>query len=660
LSVSAIIKIGGAVLQRKIYLKKLDVSDALEKYKAELQQRGFFFDESEIIQTRKSARRVLAEAVYAKRNVPAYNSAAMDGIAVRSVDTAGASKVRPKILQKNQFEFINTGNPMKIPFDSVIMIENVHVIDEDHVQIFESIPPFHNVRLIGEDVCEQDMIFTRYHRLRPYDVALLLAAGVFEVKVLKKMKAIVIPTGGEVVQPEDEIDVGAIPETNSVMIKAYLEELDVDVNVNDVVPDSLDLISETILKAVESYDLIFLNAGSSAGSFDYSYHALEQLGKVVVHGLNVRPGKPTILGIIRNKPVICLPGYPGSCYVILENIVKPLINEKYRIITEKNLFLEASSLRRVVSSISEDEFITVSLAKIKDRYVFVPLKRGAASMDALSKMSGTVVVQKGVELLDEGDKVTVGLNRSLEEIDKNILFVGSHDPLISIIADLLKQKDFSLNMSIVNAGSMGAVAAVAKNCAHIGGIHLFDPVSGEYNVPYLKRYLPQYILMKFVKRNQGLIVQKGNPKKIENLFDLTRKDIRFVNRQRAAGTRILLDYHLSKLGIDPSQINGYEDEEFTHINLALKIKKGMADVGLGIAFAAKIMDLDFIPLIWEDYDLLVLEEFFNDDRFQIIMDLILSKNFCNSDLIYQGYDLSSVGKIIRGENCDQISGNNNQ
>ncbi|MEJ5228628.1 MAG: molybdopterin biosynthesis protein [Pseudothermotoga sp.] len=638
-------------MERKIYLRKLDVAEALQRYKKSLQDSAFFTPQTQIIPTAQALGRVLAKPVYANRSVPTYNGAAMDGVMVRSVDTTEASKTNPKTLSKGQFKFVNTGNPLEPPFDAVIMIENIHIIDDDHIQILESVPAFHNVRLIGEDLSEKDMIFTRYHRLKPCDLSLLLAAGVFEVEVLKKLKVIVIPTGNEVISPESEPKEGFIPETNSALIKNYLCQIDsaIDVEIHPVVEDKYESLLSTLSEVISSYDMVLLNAGSSAGSFDYSYHVLEKLGEVIAHGLNIRPGKPTILATVEGKPVIGLPGYPGSCYVVLEQIIKPIVLEKLRTIPLNETVVEALSTRRIFSSISEDEYIRVSLAKVKDRYVFVPLKRGAASMEALARMDGTIVVPKGLEVLDEGQKAIVRTCKSIEEIDKNILFIGSHDPLLSILADMIKEKDFTLNIAITNVGSMGGLIAIAKEYAHIGGLHLFDPESGTYNIPYLKKYLKDFVLVKFLRRNQGLIVQKSNPKGIKDLFDLTRKDIRFVNRQKASGTRILLDYHLSKLGIDPRQINGYEDEEFTHISLALKIKKGLADVGLGVASAAQIMDLDFIPLYWEEYDLLILPEFSKDDRFELMMNIVLSQEFRNNALTWQGYDLSNVGQIIRGD-----------
>ncbi|AEH50536.1 molybdopterin biosynthesis protein [Pseudothermotoga thermarum] len=635
---------------RKIYLHRLDLPEALDKYIKKLDETGFFKVESEVIPTRLALNRVLAGSVYARKSVPMFISAAMDGIAVQSQHTVGATKANPKRLKKDQFVFINTGNPMPEGFDAVIMIEDVNIVDEETVEIYESVPPYHNVRMIGEDVCEGDMIFTRYHLLKPQDLALLLAVGVFEVEVVKKMKACMIPTGTEIVEPEKITNDLHIPETNSVIVKNFLSMLGVDVEVLPPVPDDPTIIKEIVQNIAHDFDMILLGAGSSAGTVDYSYQVAEDLAEVIVHGINIRPGKPTILAVLKTnpgKPLIGLPGYPGSCYVILEEIVKPIVLRKYKLILPKSERIYAVSTRRISSSISDDEIIRVSVGKVLDKYFFIPLKRGAAVMEPLTKMDGKVVIPRGVEIVEEGELCQVETSKSLEEIDKNILFVGSNDPIISILADFVKKYDYTIGMSISNVGSMGGLAAIAKKQAHIAGIHLLDAESGEYNIPYLKKYLENFVLMKFVKRSQGLIVQKGNPKNIKSLLDLTKKGVRFVNRQKASGTRILLDYHLQKLGIDPSHIEGYQDEEFTHLGVALKVKNGFADVGLGIALAAEIFNLDFIPLFWEEYDLLFLPEFLHDERFQLLLDVISSKDFLDFASKLKGYDLGQISKIIK-------------
>ncbi|MEN3007580.1 molybdopterin biosynthesis protein [Pseudothermotoga sp.] len=627
-----------------MYLKKMDLDQVLKRYLERLRDVGFFERKVERVKTRDALGRTLASAVFAHRSVPHYNAAAVDGIAVRSVDTIGASKHAPKKLTKDRYEFVNTGQPIREGFDAVIMIEDVHFLQDSSVQVFEPVPQFHNVRLIGEDVVEYDMLFPRYHRLAPQDLALLLAAGVFEVDVLKKMKCVVVPTGDEIVDPTAELKEGLIPETNSLLVKAFLEKLGAEVAVFQIVKDDVRMLEEALHAFLPKSDMLLFIGGSSAGEKDFVYRLLEKTGEVFAHGLNLRPGKPTVLSIVEKKPVIGLPGFPSSCFTVLERIVRPIIDEWYGRRDCEADFVEAESVRRVHSFVGEDEIVRGVVAKVKERYVFVPLKRGSAVMSSLSRMNGTLVVPKGEEVIEEGQKVWIKLESSKCCIDDTVLFVGSNDPLVDRLVDLLCER--KLNLTVVSVGSLGGVRAIARAQAHLGGIHLFDPETETYNLPYLRKMLNNFVLVKFAKRLQGIVVQKGNPKSIKTLYDLARSDVKFINRQKASGTRILLDYYLEKLGIEPSKINGYENEESTHIGVALKVKKGLADAGLAVAYVAKLMDLDFVPICWEDYDLLILPEFFEDERFKIILDVTTSNEFRNLASAYAGYDISEAGKII--------------
>jgi putative molybdopterin biosynthesis protein len=631
-------------LDRKIYLKKMDLDRALELYLSRLRETGFFQPRTENIKVSEALDRVLARAVFALRSVPHYNSAAVDGIAVRSSDTVQASKHAPKRLDRDHFAIVNTGQPMPEGFDAVIMIEDVHFLEDGSVEIFEPVPSFHNVRTIGEDVVEYDMLFCRYHRLAPQDLSLLLAAGVFEVEVVKKPECVVVPTGDEIVDPSSELKEGSIPETNSILVKAFLERLGASVKVHDPLGDDPTKLASALQELLPTHDLVLFIGGSSAGQKDYVYRVLEKHGEVLVHGLSIRPGKPTILAIVEEKPVIGLPGFPASCFTVLERVVKPILQAWYRSSESNEDFLEAEVATRMFSSVGDDEFVRVMLAKVKDRYVCVPLKRGAATMSSLTKMDGTIVVPKGQEVIDEGKKVQVLLTASRKRIDNTVLFVGSNDPLIDRLSDLLIER--GLNLSVVNVGSLGGVRAIAKSYAHLAGVHLFDSESETYNLPFLRKMMKHFVLVKFVKRLQGLVVQKGNPKSIKSLHDLARKDVKFVNRQKASGTRILLDHYLSKLGIDPRQINGYEKEELTHAVVALKIKRNLADVGLAVSYVAQLMDLDFVPLCWEEYDLLVLPEFLKDERFGIILDVMASSDFKNVVSESSGYDISDLGRVV--------------
>ena len=632
-------------MRRKIYLKKRDLEDGKREYFEELEKAGFFENEVEAVKTIDSLERVTAEPVYALRSVPHYTSAAMDGIAVRSEVTIGASETSPKILKEGEdFIFVNTGDPVLEPYDAVIMIEKVRVLEDGKAMIFEPVFPMNDLRPIGEDVTAGEMIVTRYHEIEHYDIPLFLAAGVFEVPVLKKLKAVVIPTGDEIVSPESDLSGGKIPETNGSMTVSFLRENGVDAILKDPVKDDPELIKEAISESLKSFDIVFTIAGSSAGSKDYTYGVLEEMGKVVVHGLNIKPGKPVILAIVDGKPVIGLPGFPVSLEVVLQNVVKDLIMRKYKKVEKIPKKLKAISSTRISSSISEDEFIRGVVAKVEGKTVFSPLKRGAANLISLTRHDSILIVEKGRVVVDEGEEIEVDYKGG--DLEGKILVVGSHDVLMDVLADLLRKRDYRIRISSSNVGSMGGIIAVSKGYAHMGGTHLLDPQTGEYNIPYIEKITKDYVLVNMSYRIQGLIVQKGNPKGIKGIEDLAREDIRFINRQKASGTRMLLDHLLKEYGIAPSKINGYEIEEISHLGLAIKIKSGMADVGLGIESVARILDLDFIPIAKERYDLIVNKRFFESEVFKMVMEVLKSEEFRKEAEKIGGYDLSESGRVI--------------
>ncbi|MCD6450648.1 MAG: molybdopterin biosynthesis protein, partial [Thermotogaceae bacterium] len=531
-------------------------------------------------------------------------------------------------------------------YDSVIMIENVEIIDENHVQIRSSVYPYKDLRKVGEDICKGEMVFPRYHTLTPADISFLMMAKVFEIPVIKKLKILLIPTGNEIVKPEEATEEFQIPETNSLMIKNYLERYNAMVDVHDILPDDIDIIKDTIDNKIEEYDLILVNAGSSAGSKDFTYHVINDLGEVIVHGINIKPGKPAVLGVIEGKPVIGLPGFPVSCNIILEEIVKPLVlnKTKYELYYD-NEVIEGISGKRIHSSITEKEYLRVGVGKVGENYVAIPLKRGAANISSVSRQDGVVCIERGVEVVEDGEKVFINLKRSKNLVDKNILIIGSHDLLIDLLSDFIKKYDKDLKVVSANVGSLGGILSILKGYSHMAGMHLFDPETGEYNIPYIKEYMDRFTLVNLSYREQGFIVQKGNPKNIKDFEDLTKDGVRFINRQKTAGTRILLDYYLKKKNISPDDISGYSDEEYSHVNLALKIKKDMADVGLGIRAAANIYDLDFIPVSYERYDLLIHESFLNDKRFELVMNIIASKEFKEEAERLGGYLLKDAGKM---------------
>ncbi|AFS79893.1 molybdenum cofactor biosynthesis protein MoeA [Gottschalkia acidurici 9a] len=622
---------------RNIYIENMNVDEAKKLYLEKLQIRNLY----EEINILESLGRITYEAVFAKNSSPHYNAAAMDGIAVNSENTIGATEVSPKILIENSdFKYINTGNPIEAPFDSVIMIEDVIELEKGKIQILSSAYPWQHVRPIGEDIVATEMIIPSKHKIRPIDLGALIAGGMKSVKVYKKPKVGILPTGSEIVDEIGIEEVGRIPDSNSKVFEGLVNEYGGTSNRYLPVDDTYEELKQAILKGIDENDILLINAGSSAGSKDYTVSLIRELGEVFVHGVALKPGKPTILGAINNKPVIGIPGYPVSSFFVFETFVKPIIYSYVGLNEEKDEIVEATISRRVVSSLKSRELLRVNLGLVKDKLIATPLSGGAGVTMSLVKADGIVEIPQNVEGVEAGEKVQVKLLKSVNNIKDTLVSIGSHDLVMDIMSDMM-------HLSSGHVGSMGGLLSIKREECHIAPIHLLDMETGEYNISYVKKYFPgkKMALIKGLQRLQGFIVEKGNPKSIIDFKDLLRNDIIFINRQRGAGTRILLDYNLKKLGINLQDIKGYNREMTTHMAVAMGVKTGSATTGLGIYSAAKALDLDFIEVGYEDYDFLIHYENFHSEKVQEFISILTSDEFKRRVESLGGYKFLNTGSV---------------
>jgi putative molybdopterin biosynthesis protein len=306
----------------------------------------------------------------------------------------------------------------------------------------------------------------------------------------------------------------------------------------------------------------------------------------------------------------------------------------------------AEITRKVTSPGGDDDYIRVALGKVGTRMLAAPLARGAGIITSLVKADGLVVLPRGVQGAQAGERLPVQLYSKKADIERTIFCIGSHDLTLDLLSQFLAKDDRRLTSA--NVGSQGGLVALQRREAHLAGSHLLDPETGEYNVTYLPKFLPEIPikLVALVLRVQGFMVMKGNPRSIKNLRDLGRPGIRFVNRQRGAGTRVLLDYHLNLDGIPSESIQGYDQEEFTHLGVAAAIASGRADCGLGIAAAAQALDLDFLPLFQERYDLVIPKEHADSQLLAPLFDIIAGEEFRAAVMAMPGYDVSIMGKLI--------------
>jgi molybdopterin molybdotransferase/putative molybdopterin biosynthesis protein len=598
--------------------------------------------------------RVTAEPVFANRSAPSFHSAAMDGIAVRAEETYGTTEQRPKLLKMGKDAiWINTGQALPKEFDSVIMVEKIHEIDDERVEIRASSYPWQHVRKVGEDIVATQLLLPQNHRIRPYDVGALVSAGVFSVKVLQKPRVVIIPTGSELVHHRDlkETDAlgkGQIIEYNSLILAGLIRECDGIPIVYDIVPDVEDKIRNALTHAIESdAHVVMINAGSSAGSKDYTVHMIGEMGEILVHGVAMMPGKPTILGIAGGKPVVGNPGYAVSATLSFEQFVRPLLFSLQGRRAPKNEVVQVRPTRDLPSKLGIEEFLRVNMGKVGSGYVATPLPRAAGSITTLTRAEGILRIPALSEGISHNEEVEAELLVEEDELLNTVVVIGSHDITIDILADEIRRNGRNIRISSGNVGSLGGLIALKKGTCHLSGSHLLDTDTGQYNISYIKRYLKgiKVSVFNLVLREQGLIVAKGNPKGIKGITDLVRDDITFVNRQAGSGTRVLFDYKLNQSGIKPESIRGYDHDEFTHMAVAVDVLSGAADCGMGIFAAARALDMDFVPMEREQYDLIIPSAMLDQPNIMAALETIRSRHFRERVISLGGYDPSESGRL---------------
>ncbi len=638
------------VKQREFYLEDIPLEQALQKFFAALERAGSpGLSPVERIPVEEGLGRVTAQPIWAEISSPHYHASAMDGAAVRAEDTIGASETSPVRLKiGEQAQWIDTGEPLPGSYNAVIMIEHIQTIDEKVIEIMSPVAPWQHVRPIGEDIVASELLLPQNHTMRPVDLGAAAAAGMTHLEVRCWPKVAILPTGSELVSPGNDLKPGDIIEFNSLMLAGLVKEWGGEPTRFPISPDEPEQLKAAIQRALAEHDIVVINAGSSAGSEDYTTLLIAQLGEVIVHGVAIRPGHPVVLGIVGDKPVIGIPGYPVSAALTLELFVKPLVHRLLGLAAPKRPRVEATMTRKVFSPMGEDEFLRVKVGKVGEKLVATPLQRGAGIVMSLVRADGLVCIPRGSEGVHEGERIKVELLHPLEEVENTIVVIGSHDLALDVLADHLHKQYPQMSLSSSNVGSLGGLLALKRGEAHLAGSHLLDEETNEYNLPDVKRLLPdqEIFIVNLVYREQGLIVAGGNPKGIAGLEDLARPEVSFVNRQRGAGTRVLLDLNLKGLGIDSASIKGYERTEFTHLAVAAAVDGGSADAGLGIYSAARALKLDFIPLMKERYDLVIPRAYYESPLLEPLLDILQQPSFQADVEALGGYDTSQMGQVV--------------
>src|SRR3954453_12948543 len=589
-----------------------------------------------------------AEPVWATRSSPSYDASAMDGIAVRAADTIGASESTPGLIAAGDYVVVDTGDPLPEGCDAVVMREHVHY-DAGRAELRGAIAPYQPVRSIGEDVSAGELLLPVGPRLRAVDVAAAAAAGATGLVVRRAPVVAVLATGDEIRPVGTEPAPGVILDTNSLMLVAQAEAAGCDAWRSDIVPDDPEAIAAAVREATARADLVIVVAGSSAGRDDHTAAIVERLGTLAVHGVAVRPGHPVVLGALHATPVLGAPGYPVSASLTFDIFATPLLAALEGATPPERPRAQARLARKYASSMGMDDWVRVRLGRVGGELVATPLPRGAGVLTSLVRADGLLVVPAGLEGHHAGESVEVTLLRGVGAIDRTIVAVGSHDLVLDLAASELRAVDPGVTLASSNVGSLGGLAALRGGACPVAGSHLLDPAGGAYTLPYVDRVLAgrDVAVVRLVHREQGLIVAPGNPLGLTGIDDLARDGLRYVNRQRGAGTRVLLDHELGRRGIAPDAIPGYARQEPPPRAVAAAVAAGRADAGLGVKAAARAFELDFVPVTREPYALVLDTATLEDPVTAPLWALLEDPAFRAAVEELGGYGTDEMGRRIR-------------
>lgn len=656
-------------MERKIFHQLIGLNEVfkvVEKYYP-LKPLG-----EEYVDLINSSGRVLAEDIYAPIDHPPFDRSEVDGYAVRSMDIRGADDLHPVKLKviggiepgekpsteirKGEAVEIATGAMIPRGADTVVMVEYTRR-ENNEVEIYRAAAPGENIASTGSDISMGDLVLLKGTIITPNIIGLLSGLGVNKVKVYVKPKVAVFSTGNEVVEPGEKLVAGKVFDVNGYLVTSSLNEMGVDAKFIGRLPDNEEIIYSEIKKALTWADIVITSGGTSAGLGDTIYRVFEKLGEpgVIVHGLKTKPGKPTVIAVADKKLLFGLPGFPLSCYMIFDQIVKPIMYKLLGTRPPRRRKIRARLAYRIKKPLGKTWLLPVSLIETPQGYTAYPVSIKSGSISPFIYSDGYVILPENTDLLLEDSVVETVLFRDLESLPR-LVIIGSNDILLYHI---LVQYGLADQTRMISTGSMGGWRAIKRGEADIAPTHLLDEETLEYNVPFLEKFglKRKAVLLRGYERRLGILVAKGNPKKITGIRDFLRNDIVIVNRTRGSGTRVYLDYVLRKLAEKENisfqdiveKINGYTYEVKTHTAVAAAIAQGRADAGIAVEMAAKMYNLDFIPLTWEKYDFLILRERMDKKLVREFINTLKSLGEKKNEIQNQfpGYRLpNNIGEII--------------
>ena len=567
--------------------------------------------------------RVQAVDVVAAVDAPPFDRSNVDGFAVRAADTLGASDAAPKLLTLNAEVIacgdaptlevapgtattIATGGMIPRGADAVVMIEYTNMT-EGHVPRIElrrAVAPGQFVSYAGSDIARGETLLRRGTRVGSREIGMLAACGLAEIAVVRRPKVAVLSTGDELAAPGSSLEPAQVYDSNGAVVAAAVAEAGGEPLEFGAFPDDAAALEKAVRAALEQADMVVLSGGTSKGAGDLSHTIVSKLGPpgILVHGVALKPGKPLCLGVVGNKPIVVLPGFPTSAIFTFHAYVAPVIRARAGLPPEAAETVTATVPVRVASELGRKEFLLVSLIDSEEGTVAFPTGKGSGSVTSFSQADGFVEIDALASSLDAGSEVQVTLIGSAAHAP-DIVIMGSHDVALDVVVGALAARGFSARVLAV--GSLGGVAAAGRGECDVAPVHLIDPKSGQYNVHLAQEGLA---LVPGWRRMQGILFRPGDARfegksAAEALkAALADPSALVVNRNAGSGTRVLMD----KL-LDGAKPAGYANQPKSHNAVAAAIAQGRADWGLAIEPVARMYGLGFLPVAPEHYDFLIVE-----------------------------------------------------
>ncbi|BCU80500.1 molybdopterin biosynthesis protein [Polycladomyces abyssicola] len=617
---------------RQTEWKLAPLDEARERFLREVR----FSPSVESVPVLKAHDRITAKPVVARRSVPEYPLAAMDGVAVRAEMTVQAAPDNPVQLSLGREAiWIDTGDPLPDFADAIIPVEQIGVVDEQKVQIFNPVPSWKHIRMVGEDVCAGETILPANHRIRPIDLGVMLASGVEEVSVWKPPRVAVIPTGSELVLPGQAPERGQIVESNGTMISGYLREWGAVPDYCGIVPDEPDHLLQSVQSAVKKCDMVVLNAGSSAGSEDFTVSVIRKLGRVVQHGVATRPGKPVILGIVEGKPVVGLPGYPISAYLGLQWFVRPLIEKWFGVKMGEANEIRVRLGTDVVVKTGAEDFVRVAVGEVRGEMVAYPLAKGAGVASSLSRADGWLRVPTDHNGWKAGESVTVELIRPRGSWKSRLLVAGEPDAGLDVLADQLSSRGFTL-FPLPMGQEEGWHTLWEGRC------HLVLSAGDISETKKVEMKDPSWVRIHGWRRVRGWMMRSvSGPGSISKWL---RQGAQLMIHPSGTRSRQWLEAQWADWGINPEDMQYRVAANDRQIGAA--IAAGAADIGIGCPAVAREFGLLFVPAWEEDVQFVAPKDWLRSSMGRLLMEELQSPSFRTRLEMMGGYRCGKSGEMI--------------